>query len=197
MKQKFAGTIALLAWAAVVIQFFLLMKNRTAGPTETIIRFFSYFTILTNAIVAVSFSVLATGRRAIRVLTPVTVYIFIVGLVYQVLLRHTWSPTGLQMVVDELLHTIIPLLVLVYWWFYDDTRVHYAQIPKWMLYPLLYLVFILSRGAVAGYYPYPFVNVAVLGLKQVLVNAALLLLVFLLVCILFVWLRARKGEVEQ
>jgi hypothetical protein len=40
--------------------------------------------------------------------------ILIVGLVYQVVLG-IWNPTGLQYIVDELLHTVIPLFMLGYW----------------------------------------------------------------------------------
>jgi len=47
------------------------------------------------------------------VITAITVYITIVGLVYNVILRFLWKPEGLQFIVDELLHTVIPLLLLV------------------------------------------------------------------------------------
>lgn len=50
-------------------------------------------------------------------LTAITAFILIVGLVYQVALRGIWQPTGLQHIVDELLHTIIPLYVFMYWFF--------------------------------------------------------------------------------
>lgn len=47
-------------------------------------------------------------------LTAITAFILIVGLVYQIALRGVWQPTGLQRIVDELLHTIIPLYVCIY-----------------------------------------------------------------------------------
>ncbi|MFZ5976285.1 MULTISPECIES: Pr6Pr family membrane protein [unclassified Hydrotalea] len=33
----------------------------------------------------------------------------------------------------------------------------------WLIYPLLYLVYILIRGSFSGFYPYPFVNVLQIG----------------------------------
>jgi hypothetical protein len=47
------------------------------------------------------------------------------------------------------------------------------------VYPAVYLVYILARGAVSRVYPYPFVDVNVLGYGGVLVRAAMFLLVFL------------------
>ena len=38
----------------------------------------------------------------------------------------------------------------------------------WLAYPGVYLVYILARGAVSGLYPYPFVDVNVLGYAGVL-----------------------------
>ena len=49
----------------------------------------------------------------------------------------------------------------------------------WLVYPGVYLVYVLARGAVSGLYPYPFVDVNVLGYGGVLVRAAGFLLVFL------------------
>lgn len=48
-------------------------------------------------------------------ITAITVFILIVGSVYQIVLRSIWEPTGLQFIVDELLHTVIPLYMLGYW----------------------------------------------------------------------------------
>ncbi|MFC4686134.1 Pr6Pr family membrane protein [Epilithonimonas pallida] len=192
MKQKLALFLAILGWIAVVLQFYLMMESRTISRLESVIRFFSYFTILTNMILAISFSVQTFEKETIRILTPITVYITIVGLVYQILLRHTWSPTGLQMIVDELLHSVIPGLAILYWYLYEDNKLNYHQIPKWLIFPLVYLFYILIRGYYSGFYPYPFVDVSKFGLNQVFINSGLLIVVFILFCVLFVWIRNRN-----
>ena len=65
----------------------------------------------------------------------------------------------------------------------------------WLVYPGVYLVYILTRGAVTGLYPYPFVDVNVLGYAGVLAHAAVFLLVFLAMGLLVVavgrWTRGR------
>src|SRR3712207_6371978 len=168
MRKSLALLFAVIAWFAVIVQFILMLQNRTASVPETIVRFFSFFTILTNTIVALFFTGQVLNVRTTYrpgMLSAVTVYIFMVGIVYQVLLRHIWQPTGLQLIVDELLHTINPLLVILYWYLYEEkSLVQYTQIKGWLFYPLAYLVYIIVRGSFSGFYPYPFVNVKEIGL---------------------------------
>lgn len=187
MKKFFSILIALIAWFAVLTQYFLMIENRVAPIGETTIRFFSFFTILTNLLVAFYFTLTCFQKKnnvsAILnkpgTLTAITVYITIVGFVYQILLRHIWQPQGLQRIVDELLHTFIPIMVIIYWYLYENrSSVLYNQIPKWLIFPLIYLIYILLRGQFSNFYPYPFVDVAKLGLSKVLINSILLVALF-------------------
>ncbi len=203
MKMIVEVLLALIAWFALVAQYFLMLDNRVAAIGETTVRFFSFFTILTNTLVAVYFSVvsLSLKKKAINffywpsTLTAITIYIMVVGLVYQFVLRHIWQPQGMQMVVDELLHTFVPSFVFVYWIFDKrKSEVSYRSLPAWLIYPFCYLVFILVRGYASGFYPYPFVHVAELGIEKVLTNSFLLLLVFAGLSIVFIFIaRAMKS----
>jgi hypothetical protein len=203
MKMIVEVLLALIAWFALVAQYFLMLDNRVAAIGETTVRFFSFFTILTNTLVAVYFSVvsLSLKKKAINffywpsTLTAITIYIMVVGLVYQFVLRHIWQPQGMQMVVDELLHTFVPSFVFVYWIFDKrKSEVSYRSLPAWLIYPFCYLVFILVRGYASGFYPYPFVHVAELGIEKVLMNSFLLLLVFAGLSIVFIFIaRAMKS----
>ena len=190
MSRRLALLFAIIAWFAVLVQLVLMIQNRTAPLTETIARFLTFFTILTNTLVAVYYTARAAGSRSYLkagILTAIAVYITIVGLVYQVLLRGIWQPTGMQQLVDELLHTVNPLLFIVYWYLYEDKKaVRYRQIKGWLIYPLVYLGAILLRGAFAGFYPYPFINVDQIGYAKTMVNSLLLLLFFMLVAFAFV-----------
>ncbi|MCG9792659.1 Pr6Pr family membrane protein [Flavobacterium algicola] len=188
MKNKLSILFAAITLFAVVTQYYLMIESRVASILETTIRFFSFFTILTNSLVAIYFilSLVKKKNNYLSIiyksgtLTAVTVYITIVGLVYQILLRHIWTPEGMQRLVDELLHSIIPILVIIFWYLYEEKiSIKYKQLLKWLIYPILYLIFILIRGALAEFYPYPFVNVAALGLEQVLINSAGLLVLFI------------------
>jgi hypothetical protein len=206
MKKNIALIIALIAWFAVVMQFYLILENRVASVPETIIRFFSFFTILTNSLVAVYFTVqgLARNQKGFwhrpGTLTAITVYILVVGLVYQLVLRQIWEPEGMQKVADELLHSVNPILVLIFWFLYEKKdSIRWNQLPYWLLYPLIYLVYILTRGHLSGSYPYPFVNVTELGMQQVLVNSFILLWVFLGMSAGLVWVgkRIARNQLED
>lgn len=194
MKKWWSFIGALIGWFAVVTQFVLMMQNRVVSIAETTIRFFSFFTILTNTLVAVYFTTLFVNQKG-RLqkffesegnLTAITIYITVVGLVYQLVLRHLWQPTGIQQLVDELLHSVTPLYAIVFWWLYEQKRtVQLKQSFSWLIYPLTYLGYILFRGYYSGFYPYPFVDVSTLGINKVLMNSGVLLLVFLGLSFLF------------
>ncbi len=180
---------ALLGWFALALQLYLMLVQ-SSGPAMlgTMITYFSFFTILTNLLTALVFTAIAfgpeTGRgqwfRTPTVQAGTAVYIAIVGIIYQLLLRQLWNPQGAQWVADVLLHSVIPVGYVVYWLLFGPrTGLNWKTAVAWLTYPSVYLVYILARGAVSGLYPYPFVDVNVLGYGGVLARAALFLLVFL------------------
>lgn len=201
--RVFSAIGALAAWSAVILQLYLIIENRTVSIPETLLRFFTFFTILSNILVATCFTVLALKpgfgssnffSRA-SVLSAVTVYIAIVGTVYQLVLRPLWDPQGLQKIVDELLHSFTPLYFLLFWLLYvPKLTLQWQNIFPWLLFPLCYLIIILLRGAVADYYPYPFVNVAQLGYGKVLLNCGIMLMAFLLFSVLLISVGKRSKK---
>jgi hypothetical protein len=187
--------ISVTGWFALIAQFYLIIANRVTSIPETIIRYFSFYTILTNIIVALCATVLLLkpvsrwGKFFSRQTTPtaISLYITIVGLVYNIILRQLWKPEGLQMIVDELLHTLIPVLFLLLWLvFVSKNKLNWKNILPWMIYPLIYSIFILTRGKISGFYPYPFMDIGKLGFNKVLLNSCILLIVFLAFSFLFV-----------
>jgi hypothetical protein len=173
--------LALCGWFALAAQMKLNIGSNAAPLTEILTRYFSYFTLLTNLIVAVvCTSILllpgsAIGKFSDRYTTQtaVTTYIVIVGIVYNIVLRPLWKPTGLQKPVDELLHTIVPVLFLLQWIFFvKKNQLQYMAILPWLLYPLIYVIFVLTRGSFSGFYPYPFIDLNKLSILQVFTNSA-------------------------
>ncbi len=201
--KSFLSLIVVLAWFALVAQFFLIIENRIASMPETIIRYFTFFTILTNLCVAVSFSFLLIKSQSVlgnffskrTTLTAITVYITIVGIVYNIILRFLWNPQGFQLVIDELLHTVIPVLCIIFWiLFVDKSTLKWKDAFPWLIYPLVYIFVILIRGEMSGYYPYPFIDVNKIGYHKILINSGILALGFLLVSFLFVALGKKAKE---
>lgn len=197
MRTPIILCIFICGWFAVITQLFLMTDNRTAGITETIVRFFSFFTILSNILVSIiaTGTLVRPGRRwhqwAVKpgVQTAVTVYILVVGLVYNSILRFLWSPTGLQWWVDECLHSVMPLLFLLYWLLYTPkASLSYRLIQGWLVFPAAYIVLIALHGSMTGWYPYPFINVTVIGYHRAILHTLLLLLVFTGLSALLVWI---------
>ena len=186
---------AFLAWAAVILQFILMLENRAFSVPETIVRFFSYYTIITNLLVACCFTALVCKRVEAKprffakpqVLAATAVYITIVGAVYNIILRNLWAPEGLQRVVDELLHSVNPLYYLVFWIvFIPKAGLTWKHVFPWLIYPMVYFLFILVRGVVFDFYPYPFINVTELGWGKVLLNSAGITAAFVLMSLVII-----------
>ena len=181
---------AAIGWFAVITQLYLMMLNRVVSIPETIFRFFSFFTIDTNILVALCFTFifLRGNSRTSRFLTnptritAITIYITIVGIVYNVILRSIWQPEGLQKVIDELLHSVIPVLFILFWLiFVPIEQLKWKNAFSFLIYPIIYMIYAVVHGAVTKFYPYLFVDVNRLGYNKALFNAGLFLLaIFLL-----------------
>ncbi|RYF91407.1 MAG: hypothetical protein EOO03_01405 [Chitinophagaceae bacterium] len=196
LKNVYVAVGALLAWFAVLLQLVLILQNSLTPVLETLFRYFTFFTILTNILVAICFASLWYHRKnpAASFFTPgrqtaVAVYILVVGIVYNLALRSLWQPQGAQRLVDELLHVVVPVWYFIYWFvFVSKQGLEWKNAVSWLLYPFVYLVVILVRGALAPtpYYPYPFVDASKIGYEKVAINSFFVLLLFLLLSFLFI-----------
>ena len=178
-KIIFGTVVAFLTWFSIVFQFYL--------TTGSITNLFSYFTILCNLLVALSlsFSIFFPKTKigiyfsSISVQTAIALYIFIVALVYNSVLRGLLLLEGWQILVDNMLHVVIPILYLLYLFFFiPKAYLNWKNGMYWTLFPFLYLIYSLIRGAIVQWYPYPFLNAAKYGYDQVIFNVGIMLLIF-------------------
>ena len=80
------------------------------------------------------------------------------------------------MVVDELLHSVIPVLFILFWVIFTPTEgLKYKQAFSWLIYPVVYMLYAVIHGAITKFYPYMFVDVTRHGYGKVLTNASLIL----------------------
>jgi hypothetical protein len=179
------------------------MLSRGYGVMDGIERLTSYLTNLTIFTCAVCFTCVACCTRCspplVRfflrptVITAVTCYIVFVGFAYNLLLRHLWTPSGWRMLLNESLHTVVPLLVALYWLlFVPRFHLRLRHLLWWLVYPLGYLALTMVRGAFSDFYPYPFIDVGELGYQRALINASLLVLAFMLLMAVFVAINHRR-----
>ncbi|MFS2201807.1 Pr6Pr family membrane protein [Pseudomonas sp. Pseusp3] len=197
-RRRFAAIAAVLGWAGLSIQLYLIFYSRwtlAASLTGGLVSFFSYFTVLSNTLVATVLTCEATSRESAArrwflqpwVSSGVAVSIAVVGLAYSLLLRHLWHPQGWQWLADELLHDVMPLLFLGYWWCcVPKGMLRLGHIALWVIYPLVYFAYSLLRGNLLAVYPYPFIDVEKLGYPQVFINAGGLLAGFVVIALLLI-----------
>jgi hypothetical protein len=185
----FATMLVLVACFGLGLQYWLLIRS-AAEPIRVTVNFFSYFTILTNllaAIVLVVWLRSTRGTRLVELRSATAVYIAIVGIVYTLVLRELWNPTGLQAVADLLLHDVVPVAYVLYWFgFVEKGSLSFPVIARWLAYPLLFFAYSLGRGAATGWYPYPFIDALRLGYGRVLLNAGSLVVGFVMLAAVFV-----------
>jgi hypothetical protein len=187
LKRAAAALLALVGWASLVLQYALLIQTTDAmylSLAEGTIRFFSFFTIQANILVALvltAFSIKSSPDEWLVhpfVRSAVAVYIAMVGLVYLALLRHLWMPQGAQWIADVALHYVMPVGYLAFWLTcVRKTGLRWYDPLLWLIYPLFYLGFVLVRGKMSGFYPYPFIDANSLGYAGVAANTAGLLIV--------------------
>ncbi|PMZ90408.1 MULTISPECIES: Pr6Pr family membrane protein [unclassified Pseudomonas] len=211
LHRRFVVVAAVLGWAGLSIQMYLIFHSRwTLGASLIggLVSFFSYFTVLSNTLVATVLTCAVTSRESAArrwflqpwVSSGIAVSIAVVSLAYNLLLRHLWHPEGWQWLADELLHDVMPLLFLVYWWScVPKGSLRVGDIGLWVIYPLVYFAYSLLRGHLLAVYPYPFIDVEKLGYPQVFINAGGLLVGIVVIALLVIgldrWRAPRvKGE---
>jgi hypothetical protein len=194
--RSLTAAIALLGWFALALQLLLSLRLTKANDQGLIAGFWAYvgyFTILTNALVAMVLSAQALGMddrvgrffRRPGVVTAIAANIAVVSIAYNLLLRQLWQPQGWQWLADVLLHDVMPTLFLLFWWFVvDKAALRVRQIFSWLWYPLGYLVYVLARGAVDRWYPYPFLDVNAIGYGRAMINAGGVGFAFIVIALL-------------
>ncbi|MFB7594535.1 Pr6Pr family membrane protein [Streptomyces sp. NPDC056160] len=157
----------------------------------------------------------AARRPAPAALTGAAVlYVTMGALVYHLLLSEASPPYSItdapathplwQSAAGFLLHTAVPVAALLDWLLLTaPARLHLRQAAPWLLYPLAYLAFSLTRGALlptgtAHRYLYAFLDVGRHSYKHVLGNALLLgLSCYALALLLVVVDHARPNPVRR
>jgi hypothetical protein len=174
------------ATATVVAMTYQFATLKATLPTFSLGNFFSFFTIQSNILAALTLVATALVRRSER--TPlfdaarsaITLYIAITGAVFALLLSgHQESLDTHIDWVDSIVHEVIPIVVVLDW-LLDPPR-HRVGLPlaaAWLAYPLVWFAYTLGRGAAEGWYPYPFVDVSQVGYGGVLWRSAIMLAAF-------------------
>lgn len=149
----------LLVLAAVGTQLVLHVRSG-----YNVVNFFSYFTNLSNLFAAVvllmgAASSCTTSKppgdlaRAIGV-----VNMAVVGVVFAILLRNV-DLGDLRPWVNTTLHYLMPCVVLIDWLLMPPkAKLGFKPLLLVLVFPVLYIGYVLVRGSLVQWYPYPFLN---------------------------------------
>ncbi|MBG6108199.1 Pr6Pr family membrane protein [Frigoribacterium sp. CG_9.8] len=195
--------MGLLVLAALITQVVAKILNNAFTPGE----YFSYFTIessMMNVVVLLVGAFLALRLpRDTELFTSVRVailsYAVITGVVYNVLLRNlpgdgSYEPPRWC---NEVMHVWVPIFIVLDW-FLAPGRVRVPFKRLWLVvsFPLAWLAFTMIRGAITGWYPYPFLQPAGPGgipsLLIYIVGIAAFIVVVAAVAIGFAHITARR-----
>jgi len=197
--------IAILGWFGLLLQLIVsarLSANAGRSPFAGVLDALCYFTVVTNLLMASVATVGVTGDKGFfasaGTRAATAVYIFVVGLIYTLLLRALWAPTGLHKIADAILHDLVPLAYTLWWvGFAPKGALRWVQPLGWLAYPLAYFAFSVVLGLLTGRYLYPFVDLGALGVAALLRNAVLLATLFLLLGLAAVALDRALGPTRR
>jgi hypothetical protein len=185
---------------ALVLQLILILLGQnildsssvTSGLPEQVRRYFSYFTIQANLLVAISMFMLVTGRtgtQLFRVLRLASLIgIVVTGVVAAVALPPSPNYTTLNLICDRLLHIVVPLLTFIGWIAFGPRGfVTRGDLLPSLIWPVAWLLATLGLAPITHWYPYPFLNADTIGWGRVLVNCAGIAVLFLALAAFALW----------
>jgi len=149
-----------------------------AGLVGRVVDSLSYFTNLSNVIVAIVFTMLARNpyrRGAVwsAVRMDSLVMISITGLIYAIVLAPDAQVEGLDIIVNSIKHYIVPVMTVLLWLLLGPRRqLTFISVFTALAIPIAWAGYTLIRGEFIAAYPYGFLNVVAYGLPAVLVNIA-------------------------
>lgn len=180
------SVIAACAWFALALQLLLMIRDAHAAGTSVataVWNYFSFFTILTNLLVAFGLTVSLCAPESRRgrffsrpaAIAATAIYIALVGATYALLLRQLYHPQGWDKLANFLLHDFDPIAYVAYWLIFASKRgLRPRHAFLWLIYPALFAVYTFVRGHITGWYPYPFMDARTIGFWSALANAAII-----------------------
>ncbi|MFT4283583.1 MAG: Pr6Pr family membrane protein [Protaetiibacter sp.] len=171
---------AILTVVAVVVQLQTSLGTWSDQGIQDVgtklVNFFSFFTIQSNVVTAVTLAIGAVLLTRGGAMEPrwfgvlracATTYIVTTGIVYNLLLRGIELPQGTTVPwTNEVLHVVVPIVMLVDWLFAPGRRrLGFGVVGIIVVYPIVWAAYTMIRGPLvqdeltgANWYPYPFLN---------------------------------------
>ena len=166
--RALVGWVRLVVAAAILVAVAATFLETASRTTVNPFNFFGYFTVQSNLIglVVLVLAALArpvSQRRAVAITLTrgcATSYLVVVGIVYAVLLAPLGAAGGVPLPwANVIMHVVVPIYMAADWLFAPDRRrLPWQRFWVLLVYPLVWCVVVLVRGATDGWVPYPFLD---------------------------------------
>jgi hypothetical protein len=179
MSQRRPLALARLAFGVLTIVAVAVQYAHRQNPTAFYTtNFFSFFTNESNLFAAALLSYGAyRGLRPGSQPSPpaydllrgaAVIYMTITGIVFVLLLSGSNESVPWA---NAVVHYLMPIVIVLDWLIVPPrSRITWGRALRWLIFPVIYFGYTLIRGAIVGWYPYPFLNVASKGYGQVLAD---------------------------
>lgn len=167
-RRYLFATIRLIVVIGVAVSIVATFFDTASRATINPFNFFGFFTMQSNIITAVVLLIAALttfrggqqGPTLVLARACATTYIVIVGIVYNLLLAGLEGGVSLEWA-NWILHVAFPIYAALDWILFGDRfAVPWKKIWLVLIFPLVWIVVVLIRGATDGWVPYPFLDPA-------------------------------------
>lgn len=159
--------LASLLLVTLLARFAIVMSRAELG----VLDFFGLFTVVSSVLAVVMLTMLAwrpersSSLRFSLFRGAVTVYMSVAAILYLVLLAQTGgAPATGEPWIEWTMYVVAPAAVALDWVLHTPpVDLPQSTAATWLSLPALYLAYTVGRGAVDGWYPYPFLDPAETG----------------------------------
>lgn len=201
------AVLALVVLASLLTQIGLILAGGAdansggtdAGVAEStrLVRLFSFFTVQSNLLVLVAAVSLALdpsrdGRfwRVVRL--DALLGIVVTGAVFGAVLAPALHHEGVDRWINAGFHYVSPVMALLGWLVFGPRpRVDGRTLAWAFAWPVGWIVYTFVRGAVVGWYPYPFLDVGEVGFAVAVRNTGFVVVLAVLLLAVFRFLDRR------
>ena len=164
--SKLIAVVRLAAVALGIVAIVATLADTASRKAINPFNFFGFFTMQSNIIWLVVIAI--TGVVVLRAQKQsdflllargcATAYMILVGVIYNALLAGQEGGVALAWA-NSVVHMILPVYAVLDWILFND-RPPLAGKRLWvsLIYPMVWVVVVLIRGATDGWVPYPFFN---------------------------------------